>query len=73
MVIAEEEGKLSIDDPIENLFPQNTKLPKFGNTRITIRNLLVHNSGIPYKPSNIDSKNEAEHYLNIQKRSYYIT
>ncbi len=74
IVLAEEEGKLSIDDPIENYFPQNAKLPKFGNTKITIKNLLVHNSGIPYKPSNIDSKNEAEHYLKYTEREllYYL-
>ena len=73
-VIAEEEGKLSIDDPIENFFPQNTKLPKFSNTKITIKNLLVHNSGIPYKPSNIDSKNEAEHFLKYTEKEllYYL-
>lgn len=74
IVIADDEGKLSINDPIENFFPQNTKLPKFGNTKITIKNLLVHNSGIPYKPSNIDSKNEAEHYLKYTEKEllYYL-
>lgn len=74
IVIAEEEGKLSIEDPIEIFFPQNTKLPKFGNSKITIKNLLVHNSGIPYKPSNIDSKNEAEHYLRYTEKEllYYL-
>lgn len=74
IVIAQEEGKLSINDPIENFFPQNTKLPKFGNSKITIKNLLVHNSGIPYKPSNIDSKNEAEHYLKYSEKEllYYL-
>jgi CubicO group peptidase (beta-lactamase class C family) len=74
IVIAEEEGKISIDDPIENFFPQNTKLPKFGNSKITIKNLLVHNSGIPYKPSNIDSKNESEHYLKYTEKElfYYL-
>ena len=74
IVIAEDEGKLLIDDPIENFFPQNTKLPKTENSKITIKNLLVHNSGIPYKPTNIDSKNEAEHYLKYTEKEllYYL-
>ncbi len=43
-----QEGKLSLNDPLSKLMPElKDKLWKFDLTKITVRNLLGHTSGIP--------------------------
>jgi len=39
-----EEGKLSLDDPVARIIPQ---FAQAGKERITLYNLMVHNSGLP--------------------------
>ena len=38
-----EEGKLSLDDPVSKFFPE------FKDSRVTVRHLLAHTSGLPYE------------------------
>jgi CubicO group peptidase (beta-lactamase class C family) len=49
VMIMQDEGKLSIDDPVEKYIPQFANYRKADGTKatITIKNLLTHSSGMP--------------------------
>lgn len=69
IMISEEEGLLSINDPIEKYFPDSIKIPKGKNNDIKIKNLLTHNSGLPLYPTNIDAHTEAQDLLNYSEQN----
>lgn len=52
-----EEGKLSLDDPVVNYIPE---FGVHGKSAITIRNLLLHNSGLPAFKSLLTCKSAKE-------------
>ncbi len=54
-------GDVQLDDPIEIYLP-GIKLPELDGTKITLRHLAVHTSGIPFMPDNFDFKNPANFY-----------
>ena len=46
LMIAEQEGLLTLDDPINQHLPFKVKHPRFPDTEITLRHLATHTSGI---------------------------
>ncbi len=46
------EGKLKLDDPVENYLPSQVKIPGYGANKITLGNLSDHTSGLPRMPGN---------------------
>jgi CubicO group peptidase (beta-lactamase class C family) len=67
IILAEEEGLLSLDDPIRKFFPDNVKIPEGKRNEIRIKDLLVHTAGLPLFPTNIDKKNEIQSLLNYSE------
>lgn len=47
------EGKMKLDDPIEDYLP-NVKVPDYQGVKITFRHLATHNSGLSRLPDNLD-------------------
>jgi CubicO group peptidase (beta-lactamase class C family) len=41
------EGKMRLDDPVENYLPRGVRVPRFGARRITLAELATHRSGLP--------------------------
>ena len=56
LILAEmvDQGDIHLDDPIERHLPEGTKVPEYDGTKITMRHLATHSSGLPYMPSNMD-------------------
>ncbi len=74
IAIAEEEGKLSYDDPIEKYLPNKFIVPENSTGKITIRQLITHSSGLPYMPTDIHTNNpvqQTEDYLNYTPTKLY--
>lgn len=69
IMLSEEEGLLSIDDPVKKYFPDVIKMPGGKYKEIRIKNLLVHNSGLPLYPDNIDVHNDAQGLLNYSEQN----
>ncbi len=56
------DGKLKLDDPIENYLPQQVKIPQYGDHKITFGNLSDHTSGLPRLPGNMAPANPGNPY-----------
>ena len=54
------EGLLSLDDPAEKYLPKGMKVTRYQNQQITIRNLAVQDSGLPFHPPNPPSEDWRE-------------
>jgi len=48
-----EEGKMSLDDPIDKYLP-DLEIPNYEGTKITLKHLATHNSGLPRLPKNLN-------------------
>jgi CubicO group peptidase (beta-lactamase class C family) len=46
-------GELNLDDPVAKYLPQSVKLPARNGKEITLRQLVVHTSGLPANPNNL--------------------
>ncbi|MFC1564760.1 serine hydrolase [candidate division KSB1 bacterium] len=46
-------GELNLEDPIENYLPDDLKVPMRKDSKITLLNLAIHNSGLPRLPDNL--------------------
>jgi CubicO group peptidase (beta-lactamase class C family) len=55
-------GELSLDDPVAKYLPSLVKVPAQGGKQITLLNLAVQDSGLPFNASNMSGKNEEEQY-----------
>jgi len=71
IAIANEEGKLSYGDPIEKFLPDTFNVPEYNNKKITILNLVVHNSGLPYLPTNVRELHKTDDFLNYTSTDLY--
>ena len=47
------QGVVNLNDPIEKYLPSNVTVPQYNGTKITLRDLATHTSGLPYMPSNL--------------------
>ncbi len=74
IALAEEEGKLSYDDPIEKHLPDSFVIPINSTGKITIRQLITHTSGLPDEPTDVrihDPVLGSEDYLNYNSDKLY--
>jgi CubicO group peptidase (beta-lactamase class C family) len=55
-------GELSLDDPVTKYLPLSVKVPSQDGKQITILNLAVQDSGLPFNPTNFIGTNDEEHY-----------
>jgi CubicO group peptidase (beta-lactamase class C family) len=53
IAIAEVEGKLTYNDPIEKFLPDSFIVPENSTGKITIRQLITHTSGLPDEPTDV--------------------
>jgi serine-type D-Ala-D-Ala carboxypeptidase/endopeptidase len=47
------QGIINLSDPIKKYLPYNVTVPQFNGVEITIEDLAIHTSGLPYVPPNI--------------------
>ena len=45
-----EQGKASLDDPLDDYLPAGQKAPQFDGQRILLRHVVTHTSGLPVVP-----------------------
>jgi CubicO group peptidase (beta-lactamase class C family) len=57
-----EHGEMKLDDPVVKYLPKSVKIPSRGGKEITLLNLAVQDSGLPFNPTNFSSKNLADAY-----------
>jgi CubicO group peptidase (beta-lactamase class C family) len=55
-------GELSLDDPVRKYLPLSAKVPSQGGKPITLLNLAVQDSGLPFNATNFTGHNDEEHY-----------
>src|SRR6267142_3937281 len=55
-------GELSLDDPVAKYLPSSVKVPSQSGKQITLLNLAVQDSGLPFNASNMSGKNAEEQY-----------
>jgi len=48
-------GEMNLDDPVAKYLPQSVKVPVRDGKEITLRQLVVHTSGLPANPTNLGS------------------
>src|ERR1700733_13968551 len=57
-----ERGEMRLEDPVAKYLPKSVKVPTRGGKEITLLNLAVQDSGLPFNPTNFSSKNLADAY-----------
>lgn len=60
-----EQGKLALDDTLEQHLPKDSKVPAFDGQPIRLRHLLSHTSGLPALPSRLKPTNPANPYAEL--------
>ena len=51
-----ERGEMNLDDPVAKYLPEPVKMPIRNGKAITLFQLVIHTSGLPDNPSNLDPK-----------------
>lgn len=64
------EGKIKLDDPIENYLPSSVKVPTYNGQKITIEVLATHTSGLPENPPNLNM-NDTKSYSKYSSEQLY--
>lgn len=57
-----EQGRWSLDDPIEKHLPPGTTVPRFGDHTIRVRDLVTHSAGLPALPPGYAPKDGKNFY-----------
>ena len=57
-----EEGRISLDDPVQKLLAHTILVPKGKERQITLKDLATHSSGLPRMPSNFSPKDPGNPY-----------
>jgi D-alanyl-D-alanine-carboxypeptidase/D-alanyl-D-alanine-endopeptidase len=55
-------GEINLDDPVTKHLPSSVKVPSQGGRQITILNLAVQDSGLPFNATNFTGNNTEEQY-----------
>lgn len=72
-VLAElvQEGKVSLDDPVQKYLPASVHMPTRDGKQITLGNLSEQNSGLPRMPNNFDPKDPSNPYADYTPQRMY--
>jgi len=65
------DGKLKLEDPINNYLPSRVKVPQRGVNEITLGNLSDHTSGLPRMPSNFSPSDPGNPYADYTVDQMY--
>lgn len=65
------EGRLKLEDEINNYLPDDIKVPVMGDTEITFGNLTDHTSGFPRMPNNFNPSNPRNPYADYTVDQMY--
>ncbi len=57
-----EEGRISLDDPVQTLLAHTILVPRGKERQITLKDLATHSSGLPRMPSNFSPKDPGNPY-----------
>lgn len=60
-----EEGVLDIDEPLADLLPEGSQVPRHGDEPIRIRHLLTHESGLPRLPAGMPMSDPHDPYADV--------
>ena len=60
-------GEMKLDDPVAMYLPERVKVPARGEKEITLLNLAAQDSGLPWHPNNLSSRDMKEHSLTEHK------
>jgi CubicO group peptidase (beta-lactamase class C family) len=55
-------GELDLDDPVAKFLPSSVKVPSQGGKQITLLNLAIQDSGLPFNAINFTGNNGEEQY-----------
>jgi len=66
-----QEGKVSLDDPVQKFLPSAVKVPARGGKQITLGNLSVQNSGLPRMPDNFHPADMSNPYADYTVAQMY--
>lgn len=60
-------GEVALDDPAEKYLPAGAKMPERGGSKITLRDLATHTSGLPRLPDNMPFGNPDDPYADYSE------
>jgi D-alanyl-D-alanine-carboxypeptidase/D-alanyl-D-alanine-endopeptidase len=63
--------EVKLDDPVSMYLPKGITMPMHGGSRITLRHLATHTSGLPRDPSNPSSPDPDNPYLGYSIEQFY--
>jgi CubicO group peptidase (beta-lactamase class C family) len=66
-----QQGKVSLDDPVQKYLPSSVHVPSRNGKVITLANLSEQNSGLPRMPSNFHPANPANPYVDYGPTQLY--
>jgi CubicO group peptidase (beta-lactamase class C family) len=66
-----ERGELSLDDPVRKFLPNSVRIPSRGNKQITIKNLAIQDSGLPFNATNFTGKDTEQQYDSYTTEKMY--
>ncbi len=64
------DGLLDIDDPVEKYLPENTNVPDYQGSEITIRHLLTHTSALPREARNEATSDKPDDYSDFKNLEF---
>jgi D-alanyl-D-alanine-carboxypeptidase/D-alanyl-D-alanine-endopeptidase len=65
------EGKVKLDDPVQQYLPSTVKIPERGAFKVTLGNLSTQTSGLPRMPDNFAPKDPANPYADYTEQQMY--
>lgn len=68
-----EQGKASLDDPLDDYLPAGSKAPAFEGQRILLKHIVTHTSGLPVVPDFSTAKSMDNPYAQIDEASVLKT
>lgn len=66
-----QQGKVSLDDPVQKYLPSTVKLPTRNGKAITLRSLSEQNSGLPRMPNNFRPADQTNPYADYSVQQMY--
>ncbi|HET7186921.1 MAG TPA: serine hydrolase [Gemmatimonadaceae bacterium] len=66
-----QEGKVSLDDPVQKYLPSSVRMPSRNGKQITLGNLSEQNSGLPRLPTNFKPADPANPYADYHAPQMY--